>query len=167
MNIGGNIAMWSRVNTLQGKPMTSSIRRFSHWRMSRNLVGGFIYVFMWSYVGFCWWIGPSDNLPMFNVIFLNDMVEVHQCSRYHWIHCEKSFPSYSRGCLPLYWEPEYYLLSADSSLSFAKTSFGSVCVIFVWACQNQREAILFLVEINCVNIVMPLFGSPQKGIPMP
>ena len=40
---------------IAGKPMTFSIRRFSHRRMSRDyLVGGFIYVFMWSYVGFCW-----------------------------------------------------------------------------------------------------------------
>jgi hypothetical protein len=38
---------------IAGKPMTSSIHRFSHRWMSRDLVGGFIYVFMWSYVGFC------------------------------------------------------------------------------------------------------------------
>ena len=39
---------------IAGKPMTSSIRRLSHRWMSRDLVGGFIYVFMWSYIGFCW-----------------------------------------------------------------------------------------------------------------
>jgi hypothetical protein len=33
--------------------MTSSICRFSHQRMSQDFVGGFIYVLMWSYVGFC------------------------------------------------------------------------------------------------------------------
>ncbi len=125
---------------IAGKPMTSSIHRFSHWRMSRDLVGGFIYVFMWSYVEFCPWIGPSDEHSMFNTIFLNDMVEVHQCSRYHWIHHEKSIPSYFWGCLPLYWEPEYYLLSTDLSLSFGKASFVSVCVLFVWARQNRWEA---------------------------
>ncbi len=123
---------------ITGKPMTSSIRRFSHWQMLRDLVGGFIYVFMWSYVGFCWWIGPSNELPMFNMIFLNDMVEVHQCSRYHWIHHETSFPNYFQGCLPLYWEPEYHLLSADSSLSFAKASFGSVCVLLCGPTKNRE-----------------------------
>ena len=29
---------------IAGKPMTSSIRRFSHWRMLRDLVGGLICV---------------------------------------------------------------------------------------------------------------------------
>ena len=127
---------------ITGKPMTSSIRRFSHWRMSRDLIGGFIYVFMWSYVGFCRWIGSFDELPMINTIFLKDKVEVHQCSRYHWIHSEKNFPNDFQVCLPLFWEPEYHLLSADSSLSFAKASFGSVCLLFVWARQKawaQRE----------------------------
>ena len=125
---------------ITGKPMTFSICRFSHQRMLQDLVGGFTYVFMWSYVGFCQWIGPSDELPMFNTIFLNDMVEVHQCSRYHWIHREKSFPSYFQGCLSLYWEPEYHSLSADSSLSFGKASIGSVLCVFAWARKNQREA---------------------------
>jgi hypothetical protein len=47
--------------------MTSSIRVDSLiGGMSRDLVGGFIYVLMWSSVGFCWLIGPSDELPMFN-----------------------------------------------------------------------------------------------------
>ncbi len=115
---------------IAGKPMTFSICRFSHQRMLQDLVGGFTYVFLWSYIGFCWRIGPSDELPMFNAIFLNDMVEVHECSRYHWIHRKKSFPSYFQGCLPVYWEPEYHLIRADSSLSFAKASFGSVCVLF-------------------------------------
>jgi hypothetical protein len=77
---------------------------------------------------------------MFNAIFLDDMVKIHQCSRYHWIRREKSFPSYFQGCLPLHREPEYYLLSADLSLSFGEASFVSVCVLFVWARQNQREA---------------------------
>ena len=82
--------------------MTSSIRRFSHQRMLRDLVGGFIYVFMWSYVGVLPGIGLSDELLMFIAIFLDDMVKIHQCSRYHWIHREKRFPSYFQGCLPLY-----------------------------------------------------------------
>ncbi len=118
--------------------MTPSISRFSHRRMSQDLVGGFIYVFMWSYVGFCWLTGSSDEPPMFNTIFLNDMVEVHQWSRYHWIHREKSFPSYFRGCMPLYWEPEYHLLSADSSLSSLLVQF--VCFLCGRAKTSVRPA---------------------------
>jgi hypothetical protein len=39
---------------IAGKPTTSSICRFSHWRMLRDLVGGLTYVLVWSCVGFCW-----------------------------------------------------------------------------------------------------------------
>ena len=54
-----------------------------------------------------------------------------------------------QGCLPLYWEPEYHLLSADSSLTFAKASFGSVCVLFVWSRQTS---------------VKPVSGLGTKGL---
>jgi hypothetical protein len=136
-----------------GKPMTFSIHRFSHWRMSQDLGGDFIYVFMWSYVGFCWQIRPSDELPIFNAIFLNDMVDVHQCSRYHWIHHEKSFLSYYRGCLPLYWEPEYHLLSADSSLSFLQKP---LLVAFVWfLCGHTKTS------------MSPAWAMGSKGLSFP